>query len=73
MFDQAISFLCRIFFVVALVLLVVAIWDRILLTFGWTLTFLTYQPGRLLELSALLMVFVIALLLRQIRDNLKNK
>ena len=70
MIDQTISFICRIFFVVALVLLFLAIWDRVLLTFGWTLTFLPYQPGRLMELSALLMVFVIALLLRQIREKL---
>ena len=72
MIDKAISLLCRIFFVVALVLLIIAVWDRILMFFGWTLTFLTYHPGRLLELSALLMIFVIALLLRQIREILQK-
>ena len=73
MADKVISFLCRIFFIIALVMLLIAIWDRILNAFGWTLTFISYQPARLLELSALLMIFVIALLLRQIRDRLQNK
>ena len=73
MIDQAVFFLNRVFFVVALLLLVVALWDRLLQTFGWTLTFLPYQPSRLLEISAILMVFVIAMLLRQIRDRIQAK
>ena len=73
MINQLISLLCRIFFIIALVLLALALWDRILLVFGWKLNFLAYQPGRMLELSALLMIFVIALLLRQIRDKMLNK
>jgi hypothetical protein len=32
------------------------------------LAFVAYEPGRLLEIAATLIVFVIALLLRQIRD-----
>ena len=73
MINQLISLLCRLFFVVALALFVIAFCDRILLVFGWKLNILAYQPGRLLEISALLMIFVIAILLRQIRDKMLNK
>ena len=37
-------------------------------TEGFTLLRGMYNPGRLLELAALLLIFVIAVLLRQIRD-----
>jgi len=66
------NILCRVFFIVSLVLLFIALWDRLLRFFGWTMTWLPYEPGRLFELSALLMIFVIALLLREIREQLKK-
>ena len=72
MIDKVISFLNRSFFTVACVLLLLAIWDRILQLFGWTIDWY-YEAGRVLEFSAIMMIFVIALLLRQIREQLKNK
>jgi hypothetical protein len=36
------------------------------------MTWLPYEPSRLFELSALLMIFVIALLLREMREQLKK-
>ena len=72
MIDKLSSYLCRIFFIIALVFLCIAVLDKFLYLFGWKLSF-AYQPGRMLEFSVMLMTFVIALLLRQIREYLKNK
>ena len=67
------SLVSRLFFFVAGIILVVAVWDWIIGWFGYRLTWIPYQPGRMLEFAAILVVFVIALLLRQIRDSLKQK
>ena len=69
MIDKLSHYFCRGLFGIAVALFVLAILDRVLRSMGWTLSFVTYDPGRLLELSALFAVFVMALLLRQIRDN----
>jgi len=72
MIDKVISIANRIFFSCACILLFLAIWDRILRLFGWSIDW-NYEAGRILEFSAILMIFVVALLLRQIREQLKNK
>lgn len=41
--------------------------------FGQSLIANAYAPGRLLELAAALLVFVIVVLLRQIRDELRQR
>jgi hypothetical protein len=41
--------------------------------FGYTILQQTYKPGRLLEFAAIFLIFVIALLLRQVRDALKER
>ena len=41
--------------------------------FGISLTSRIYTAGRLLELAAILLTFVIVQLLRQIRDTLRNR
>lgn len=70
MIDRLTSILSRIFFAVAFILLVIAISDKVLNIFGWTWTWTLYGAGRLFELSAMLMIFVVVLLLRQIREKL---
>ena len=67
MIDKLSHYFCRGLFGISVALLVVAVLDRILRSMGWTLSFVDYEPGRLLELSAILILFVVALLLRQIR------
>jgi hypothetical protein len=62
----------RLFFAVAIVLLIIAVVDWFLRLFGWTFSWLDYQPGRILQFSAILMVWVAALLLRQIRAQLRK-
>jgi len=73
MMNQLSSIICRIFFFVALLLLFVALWEKFIRLFGWTMTFMPYEPGRIFEISAVLMIFVISLLLREIREELKIK
>jgi hypothetical protein len=63
------NYLYKVFFGISIVLLLLAILEELMRNFGWTLSFVTYEPGRLLEIAATLAIFVIALLLRQIRDN----
>ncbi|MEW5796358.1 MAG: hypothetical protein AB1772_08340 [Candidatus Zixiibacteriota bacterium] len=67
------SLVSRLFFFAAGILLLLAVWDWVLGWFGYRMTWLPYQPGRLLEFAAILVIFVMALLLRQIRDQLKQK
>ena len=60
--------LTRVFFYAALAVLGIGIIELLVNFFGYTILRGSYMPGRLIELSAALMVIVIALLLRQIRD-----
>ncbi len=58
----------RLFFFLALGILSVAIIEILVNFLDYTILRGAYTAGRLIELSAALMVFVIAVLLRQIRD-----
>ena len=70
--DRLISFIYRIFFVGAFVLLGLALWEKAANMMGLTLL-RGYSPVRVLELSVIVLVFVIALQLRQIRAALERK
>jgi hypothetical protein len=61
----------RIFFIISFILLILAIWERINQFYGYTFTWLQYQPNQLLQFSAIFMLFTIGLLLRQLRDKMK--
>ena len=69
MIDKLSHHFCTVLFGLSITLLAVAILQGILVSLGGTLSFIDYEPGRLLEISAILNIFVIALLLRQIREN----
>ncbi len=58
----------RLFFLLALGLLSVAIIEIFLNFLDYTILRGTYSAGRLIEVSAALLIFVITALLRQIRD-----
>jgi hypothetical protein len=66
------SLASRVGFFGAFLLLGMAVLERLANTVGYT-TILTSinSPGRMLEYAGILLIFVIALLLRQIRDQLK--
>ncbi len=72
MIDKLTSFLSRLCFFVAFVLLIIAILDWLLRLYGWTFSWIPYQPGRIFEFSAILMIVVIVLLLRQIREAVRK-
>jgi hypothetical protein len=66
------SIIARLFFAGAMVLLFLAVWERIANAMGYTVVQATFTASRLIELSVVLVIFVIALLLRQIREELKH-
>lgn len=70
--DKLTSFFQRLFFVVAAIMVLLAALDWIIGLFGFTFSWLPYQPGRLFEFAAILIIFVIATLLRQVRDALRK-
>ncbi len=72
MLEKFLKIVNRFLFTCAFFVLVIAAWNWLIGLFGWTLKWNPYQSGRLLEFSAVFVIFVIALLLRQIREELKK-
>jgi hypothetical protein len=70
-FDKLSSLVSRLFFAGAFLLAGSAMIEKLANLFGYTILQGFLGPGRLLEYSAVALIFVIALLLRQIRDTLK--
>ncbi len=70
--DSHSSFLSRLFFFAAAILFIIAVWEWALQLFDYTLSWMPYEPGRLFEFAAIMVIFVIALLLRQIRDAVRK-
>jgi hypothetical protein len=67
------SVLYRIFAAGALVLLVLAVIESVVKEYKYTVVHERYEPGRLVEFAAMAAVFAIALLLRQIREELRKR
>jgi preprotein translocase subunit SecY len=66
---KLVSIVNRVLFLAAFVLAGVAVLEKLLNLFGFTLTILgPYGPSRLLELSAVALLFVIALQLREMKE-----
>ncbi len=71
--DKCSSIVSHILFVIAFILLVTAVVERIINLAGYTILASTgYTGGRLLEFAAISLVFVLALLLRQVLDELRK-
>jgi hypothetical protein len=66
------SALMRTLFIASFALLALALTEFAANSFGYTLIRGVYTTGRLLELAAVFLVFVMTLLLRQIRDQQKT-
>jgi len=66
------KYFARTLFIIASVGIAVAFLELIGGFVGFSVTGETYTAGRLVELAAALLVFVIAVLLRQIRDELRT-
>jgi hypothetical protein len=69
--ENQLSLVFRILFGIALLCAGLAIAERVAFAAGYTLLRGASSGGRLLEIAAILTIFVIALLLRQIRDLLR--
>ena len=66
------KYFARTLFIIASVAIAVAFVEWIGDIVGFSLIGEMYTAGRLLELAAALLVFVVAVLLRQIRDELRT-
>ena len=66
------SLISRALFAISFVFLVAAVIEKMANVSGYTLIGEHYTPGRMLEFAAIMLLFVIVLLLRSIRDELKK-
>ena len=73
MMEKLTSIFCRILFGVAFVLTGIGVLEWLARLLGSTILRGWYDPGRLLEFSAMGLVFVIALQLREIKNQLRAK
>ena len=72
--QQLTTIVCRILFVVAFLLAGVGVWEKLAQLFGYTiLGGSLFGPWRLLEFSAVILLFVIALQLREIKMSLRAR
>ena len=67
------KYFSRALFIIASLTIVIAFAEAFLQLFGIDMVSRFYAPGRLLELAATLLVFVIVQLLREIRDELRAR
>ena len=67
--EQISAIAVRVFFFVAFGCLVLAVLELLSRSFGYTLV-LGRNPGDYLDYAVVLLIFVVAILLRQIRDRL---
>jgi hypothetical protein len=69
-FEKLVSLISRLFFLGAFVSLSLALIERIANGFGYTI--LQHRGGRLLEFAVVLLVFVIAAQLREMKEALRR-
>ncbi len=72
MMEKLSSIVCRILFIGSFVLAGLAVWEKLANIFGYTLL-RVYSPWHILEFSAIALLFVIALQLREIKSSLKTQ
>jgi len=72
-FEKMTSMISRAFFVLAFALLGLAVIERLANFFEYTILGRMYTAGRLLEFSAVLLLFVLALQFREVREALRPR
>jgi len=70
--EKLVSVVSRLFFAGAFLLLGVALIERIANATGYTIL-QVYRGGRLLDIAVVLLVFVIAVQLREMKEELKKR
>jgi hypothetical protein len=73
MMNHITSVINRVLFVASFGLAGLAVWEKLANLSGYTVLGGAYEPGRLLELSGIALLFVIALLLREVKYSLLAK
>jgi len=63
----------RVMYSLSLLLILLAFIEKLMKTFGYTLSFISYEPGRLLYMGAVFAIFTSLMLIRQIRNQLTEK
>ncbi len=71
-FETLLSAFSRTLFIVALLVFVLAVVEKTANMNGQTLAFMNYSPGRLMEISGILLLFVVTVTLRRIRKILQK-
>ena len=72
--EKCISAMSRLFFIGAFVLFGLAVCERIAYAAGYTILIVgSFTGGRLLEISVVLLIFVIAMQLREMKGELKKR
>jgi len=71
--DKVLAVIYRIMFLLAFGIAALAVAEGVVQLFGQSITRGAYSAGRLFELSGILAAFVIALLLRDIRDDARRR
>jgi hypothetical protein len=71
--ENFVSRVSRLFFFGAFVLLAVAVLERAANASGYTVVGGTFTGGRLLEIAAILLIFVIAMQVREMREELRRR
>jgi len=66
------STISRVFFTLSFLFLIVAVIEKLANISGYTLVGAHYTPGRMLEFAAIMLLFVITLQLRNIREELRK-
>ena len=70
--DRLVSAASRLFFVSAFILLALAVLEKLANAAGYTILQM-YTGGRLLDYAVILLIFVIAMQLRAMREELKKR
>ena len=71
-FDRMTSFVARAFTAIAFTFLAISVIEKTLNMLGVSIPGIPYSPRPWLEFAVMLQIFVIPLLLRQIREQLKK-
>jgi len=69
--EKVLAIIRRTFLVVAFLLLGLAVIERAVNVYNYTIVAQALTPGRLLEFSVVLLLFVVALQLREVREELR--
>ncbi|HRR40046.1 MAG TPA: hypothetical protein P5244_02320 [Syntrophales bacterium] len=71
--EKMMSLGARIFFSLSFICLFIAVFERLANLAGYSILYPYYYPWRLLEFAAIFLLFTIAIVLRQIREELKQQ